>query len=128
LSRCKGETLSEGEAEKIWSDLGEFRWAASGPLVKVAITPTIWSTLDRAVRVLNGARMHVSAGGNVAFVSLTDSAAFRRFDQESGKLGLSGLTLRGEAPLWCGARSQTKITSAVKEALDPQNRFPSLED
>ena len=128
LSRWKGETLSEGEAQKIWSDLGEFRWAASGPLVKVAITPTIWCTFDRALRVLNGARMHVSAGGNVAFVSLADRAAFDRFDEELGKLGLCGLTLRGEARLWCGARSQRRITSAVKEALDSQNRFPSLED
>jgi hypothetical protein len=72
--------------------------------------------------------MHVSAGGNVAFVSLADTAAFHKFDEDLRKLGLSGLTLRGEAPLWCGARSQTKITSAVKEALDPTNRFPSLED
>jgi len=72
--------------------------------------------------------MHVSAGGNVAFVSFADCAAFSTFDEELRKLGLSGLTLRGEAPLWCGTRSQTKITSAVKEALDPTNRFPSLED
>jgi glycolate oxidase FAD binding subunit len=128
LARWKGETLPDGEAQKIWGDLGEFRWAASGPLVKVAITPTIWPTFDRTLRGLNGVRMHVSAGGNMAFVSLVDLAAFVRLDEELGKLGLSGLTLRGDAPLWCGARSQTKITSAVKEALDPQNRFPSLED
>jgi glycolate oxidase FAD binding subunit len=136
LARWKGETLSENEAEKIWSDLREFRWAANGLLVKVALTPTIWPSLERVVRTLtpaeagtpNGARMHVSAGGNVAFVSLTDTAAFNKFDEELRKLEMRGLTLRGEAPLWCGTRSQTKITSAVKEALDPTNRFPSLED
>jgi glycolate oxidase FAD binding subunit len=136
LSRWKGEMLSENEAEKTWSDLGEFRWAANGLLVKVAMTPTIWPSLERVVQGLKPSeagipsrvRMHVSAGGNVGFVSLTDSAAFRPFDEELRKLGLSGLTLRGEAALWCGARSQTNITSAVKEALDPTNRFPSLED
>jgi glycolate oxidase FAD binding subunit len=128
LARWKGEMLSEAVAQKIWSDLSEFRWAASGPLVKVAITPTIWPTFDRAVRVLNGARMHVSAGGNVVFVSLSDRAGFDRLDEELGKLGLCGLNLRGEAPLWCGVRKQAKITPAVKQALDPQNRFPSLED
>jgi glycolate oxidase FAD binding subunit len=130
LSRWKGEMLSESEAGKIWSDLREFRWAANGLLVKVAITPTIWPEIERVVRdgTPDGERMHVSAGGNVAFVSLTDAAGFRKFDEELRKLGLSGLTLRGEAPLWCGARSQTKITSAVKEALDPTNRFPSPED
>jgi glycolate oxidase FAD binding subunit len=130
LARWKGETLSEDEAEKIWSDLREFRWAANGLLVKVAMTPTIWPEIERVVRdgPRNGARMHVSAGGNVAFLCLTDSAAFSKCDEELRRLGLSGLTLRGETPLWCGTRSQRKITLAVKEALDPTNRFPSLED
>jgi glycolate oxidase FAD binding subunit len=127
LSRWKGEMLSEAEAEKLWSDSGEFRWAANGPLVKIAITSTIWPTLDRVVRAL-GAQMHVSAGGNVVFVSLAERGVFSRFDEELRKLGLCGLTLRGDGPLWCGALSQTKITSAVKAALDPRNRFPSLED
>jgi glycolate oxidase FAD binding subunit len=136
LSHWKGEVLSESEAKKVWSDLGEFRWAIGGPLVKVAITPTLWPSLERLIRELKpaeagtpkGARMHVSAGGNVAFVSLADRAAFEGCDEELRKLGLCGLTLRGEGPLWCGTRSQTKITSAVKEALDPENRFPSLEN
>jgi|GraSoiStandDraft_4_1057263.scaffolds.fasta_scaffold123821_2 glycolate oxidase FAD binding subunit len=128
LSRWNGQMLAEAEAEKIWSDLGEFRWAASGPLIKVAITPTVWTKFDPAIRALDGTRIHVSAGGNVAFVSLTEGTAFSRLDEALQKLGLCGLTLRGEAPLWSGARSQTKITSAVKEALDPQNRFPSLEE
>jgi glycolate oxidase FAD binding subunit len=132
LTRWNGEMLSQSEAEKVWNDLGEFRWATEGPLVKVAITPTIWPSLEQVVRAKagapNGARMHVSAGGNVAFVSLADRALFNRCDEELRKLGRCGLTLRGDAPLWCGARSQTKITSAVKEALDPANRFPTLDD
>jgi glycolate oxidase FAD binding subunit len=129
LSRWKGELLAETEAEKIWGDLQEFRWAtAQGPLIKVALTPATWPAFDRAVRALDGTRMHVSAGGNVAFVSLSSCTLLAKFDQELSKLGLCGLTLRGDAPLWCGAMTQTKITSAVKQALDPENRFPSLED
>jgi glycolate dehydrogenase FAD-binding subunit len=130
LSRWKGELLSENESVKLWGDLGEFRWA-TGALVKVAITPTIWPSLERVraeAGTPNGVRMHVSAGGSLVFVSPADRASFNRFDDELRKLGLCGLTLRGDAPLWCGARSQTKITSAVKKALDPVNRFPSLED
>jgi glycolate oxidase FAD binding subunit len=135
LSRWKGEMLAEGEADRIWSDLREFRWAdEKGLLLKVGMTPAIWPSLERIIAAFakaenpNAARMHVSAGGNIAFVSLPDRETFERFDQDLRKTGLSGLTLRGEAPLWCGARSQTKITSAVKAALDPDNRFPSLED
>lgn len=137
LSRWKGEVLAEDEADRIWSDLREFRWTyVKGPLLKVAMTPAIWPSLDQIVRGLkpaeagtpNCSQMHISVGGNVAFVSLNDPAVFGRLDTELRKLGLSGLTLRGEAPLWCGVRAQTKITSAVKAALDPDNRFPSLED
>jgi glycolate oxidase FAD binding subunit len=135
LSRWKGEVLAESEADRIWSDLREFRWADEKRLlIKVGMTPAIWPSLERIITGLaktenpNAARMHVSAGGNVAFISLADRKAFPQFDEELRKLGLSGLTLQGEAPLWCGARSQTKITSAVKVALDPDNRFPSLED
>jgi glycolate oxidase FAD binding subunit len=128
LSRSKGEVLSEDEAETIWIDLREFRWAAEGPLIKVAITPAIWPAFARVIRTLSGARVHVSAGGNIAFLSLPDHTAFSKFDEEMRKLGLCGLTLRGDAPLWSGTRTQTKITSGVKQALDPQNRFPSLED
>lgn len=129
LSRWKGDALSESDADKTWSDLREFRWAfADGPLIKVAVTPSSWPSFDRSVRALDATRMHVSAGGNVAYVSLTDRAVFARFDEELRKLGIAGLTLRGDVPLWCGTRAQTKITAGVKQALDPQNRFPSLED
>lgn len=137
LSRWKGEALPEGEAEKIWNDLREFCWTtAEAILIKLAMTPNLWPSLSQAVSKLktveagapNGVQMHVSAGGNVAFLSVADLATFMKFDGELRKLGLSGLTLRGDAPLWCGARTQTNILLGVKQALDPQNRFPSLED
>jgi glycolate oxidase FAD binding subunit len=137
LSRWHGEMLSEAEAEDIWGDLREFRWTpAEAILVKVAISPSIWPSFARVVRELNpgeagtpdGAQMHISAGGNLAFVSLVGGTAFTRFDQELRQLGLAGLTLRGDAPLWSGTRIQTTITTGVKQALDPQNRFPSLDD
>ena len=40
--------------------------------------------------------------------------------------GLPALTLRGPGPLWLDAPTAPAITAAVKTALDPQNRFPSL--
>lgn len=129
LTRWKGETLSESDSERIWSDLREFRWAAAeAPIIKLAMTPASWPSFDRVVRALDGTRLHVSAGGNVAFVSLPNTMVFAKFDQELRKLVVGGLTLRGDAPLWCGTRTPTNITSGVKQALDPQNRFPSLED
>jgi hypothetical protein len=80
------------------------------------------------VHLLNGARVHVSASGNVAFVSLALASDAAVLDAGLRELGLSGVTLRGEAPLWCGVRRRPQIAVAVKQALDPQNRFPSLDD
>ena len=39
-----------------------------------------------------------------------------------------GLTLRGDSPLWIGGRPRFAIEAAVKQALDPQDRFPTLDD
>lgn len=56
---------------------------------------------------------HVSCGGNVAFSQIPPA---------------HGLTLRGDEPLWIGGRPRFGIEAAVKQALDPQNRFPTLDD
>ena len=39
-----------------------------------------------------------------------------------------GLTLRGPEPLWLGDRPRHAIEAAVKLALDPDHRFPTLDD
>lgn len=83
----------------IWSQIGETRWS-----FKTDITPDQVSEYKTA---------HVSCGGNVAF-SHTQPAR--------------GMTLRGDSPLWIGGRTRSAIEDAVKQALDPQHRFPTLDD
>jgi hypothetical protein len=41
---------------------------------------------------------------------------------------MAGLTLRGSDPNgpWLGERRENAILGAVKEALDPGNRFPEI--
>lgn len=56
---------------------------------------------------------HLSCGGNMAF-SLTPPPR--------------GMTLRGDSPLWIGGRTRFAIETAVKLALDPHHRFPTLDD
>jgi len=129
LARWPGETLSAPDAEAAWSELREFRWAhPGGALVKVAVTPSSVPALDNAARSLDGARLHISVGGNVAFVSLPSSVAPTALHDRLSSLGLRGVTLSGNAPLWCGVRFTPAIAAAVKQALDPQNRFPSTDD
>lgn len=126
FTRWPGEILSEAEAERTWSDLREFRWVdSSQSLVKVALSPASVSALGQWVRSLEGGQMHVSSGGNLGFIS---AAQVSGLDERLRELGLSGITLRGEGPLWLGRRTHPEITQAVKKALDPVNRFPTLDD
>lgn len=114
LGRWSGTRLPPEEAAAAWASLREFQWApADHPLLKVPLTP---AQIPQLYRALKDARIHVSSGGNAAYVS-TNAA-----------LPAEGLLLRGEGRLFCTARKDLQIARAVKEALDPQQRFPSLND
>lgn len=56
---------------------------------------------------------HVSCGGDVVFG-----------DEPPPR----GLRLRGAGDLWIGGRPRFAIEDAVKRALDPEGRFPALDD
>jgi glycolate oxidase FAD binding subunit len=118
LARWPGAILGEAEAEAWWRDAGELAWAhADGALVKVALTPAQVPEFA-AVR---GARARVSAGGNVGYLSFPPGA-------NVPALPWPAVTLRGDAPLWPGTKPRSEVMRAVKVALDPQNRFPQLDD
>ena len=117
LTRFPGDILAAATAEALWADLRELRWTfTDGPLLKLALTPAQLPALATTVRTHAG-RLHVTAGGNAALVSLPAPIA---------SLGLPALTLRGPGPLWLDAPTSPAIAAAVKTALDPHNRFPSL--
>lgn len=109
-----GTALNDEDAAALWTIVNGFRWAhADGVLVKVAVSP---KRLPELQKVIGDARVHIGAGGNVAYVSqLAYEACFAGFD---------AITLRGEAPLFPGLQPRT--VPGVKTALDPQHRFPSL--
>jgi glycolate oxidase FAD binding subunit len=133
LARWPGQALTTAEAEAVWSELREFRWAYEpGPLVKTALTPVVvpklLAELSQSSGSLDQVRVHVSGGGNIAYVSLPSAAGCAVLAQRLSHLGLTGLGLRGEGPLWYGSQTRPKIAQAVKEALDPDHRFPGLDD
>ena len=128
LARWPGEQLKSADARTVWSDLREFHWAyPQGPLLKVALTPAELKSLDHELQSMDGVRTHVSSGGNLAFVSLASSDQAAALSERLRRLALSAMTLRGKAPLWCGAQPRREIAHAVKQALDPANRFPDLD-
>jgi len=110
-SLAAGEDAFEVAAE-FWNELREFRWALpDGVLVKSAIT------LGQVGACAAG---HVSCGGNVAYTSVATAAELPAH--------LVGLTLAGNAPLWIGGRPRYAVEAAVKQAFDPDHRFPSLDE
>lgn len=122
LGKWPGVALTGGEADYFWQTVAEFRWAhSSGVLAKIALTPALVEDFAARVRGTADARGWVSAGGNVGYVSVAAGAALPA-------LPWAGVTLRGDAPLWLGGRRDFAVMRAVKSALDPQNRFPQLDE
>jgi len=119
LTRFPGEILSPIAADALWQSLREFRWTSpEDTVLKIALPPAEVPALTANVRVSDG-RVHVSSGGNVAYVALPGAADPRI-------LGVPALTLRGSTPLWINPVTAPAIVAAVKSALDPFNRFPGL--
>lgn len=80
---------------------------------KIRETPWSYKTDITPDQIPGFKSAHVSCGGSVAFSQILPSR---------------GMTLRGDAPLWIGGRARYAIEAAVKQALDPQERFPTLDD
>jgi glycolate oxidase FAD binding subunit len=126
VSRFPGEILGDSEAAELWRGAAEFAWAhAGGVLAKVPITPSRLAGLCAIATSYSDARIHVSAGGSVAYLSLPSEEA--TLHDRLAASGFSALVLRGDAPLHLGSRSQTQVALGVKTALDPNSRFPSLD-
>ncbi|MGH7959701.1 MAG: FAD-binding protein [Opitutaceae bacterium] len=122
LARWPGVALTSGDANYFWQAIVGFRWAHSvGTLIKIAMMPEHLIAFASVVRARPGARGWVSAGGNAGYLSLPAG-------MEVPTLPWPAVMLRGEGPLWPGPTREFEIMRRVKSALDPQNRFPSLND
>jgi glycolate oxidase FAD binding subunit len=122
LGRWPGTTLADRDAEVLWRDVRAFGWAhATGTLVKIALTPGQIPDFEALFPNLPGARGWIGNGGNTGYLSLAPDATLPPLEWPA-------LTLRGDAPLWPGARPRFAVMRAVKAALDPPNRFPDLDD
>ncbi len=130
LQRHPGECLPEAVASGLWQRLNGFAWHSDGDvLCKIPCHRGVVEPLNAALREA-GARVHWSAGFNVAFVSLPAPAAsggaLDRLSVLVAGWGLTALTLDGAAPLLWGSRPDHRIGTAVKQALDPDDRCPGL--
>jgi glycolate oxidase FAD binding subunit len=119
--------LTEDAAQAPWRELADFLWAhADGALGKVPLTLERVPAFATWCRGISGARCRVGAAGAAGFFSLPPGSDLAAADRTLRTLGFSGLLLRGSGPLWLGAQTDFPIQLAIKQALDPVNRFPAL--
>lgn len=114
-------TLTGDADAALWQDVNRCAWAGAGlSLVKIPIPPKLLPTLD--AQIAHEARRY-TAGGNVAWVAVADTAALR---QTLAAMDLAGLQLNGrsDTPI-LGARKGLSLAQRVKQALDPHGVFLS---
>lgn len=122
LGRFPGTVLPEAEAAALWQRVGGMGWThADGSLIKIALQPGQVPDFVALARAQPDARTWVSAGGNAGFLSLPPAAAVPA-------LPWPAMTLRGHGALWPGTKPRFEVMRAVKAALDPNHRFPGLDD
>jgi glycolate oxidase FAD binding subunit len=122
LARWSGAVMNAGDAAYLWQSVGRLGWAhTGGTLVKLAVTPAQVPPVLEWIAGQRDARGWISAAGNTAYLSLPAGASLP-------PLPWPALTLRGSAPLWPGVNRRFEVLQRVKAALDPQSKFPGLDD
>lgn len=118
-----GDLLIEGADAELWTAAREFTWAPpDGALVKVATTIRTLDKLEAALQD-QGAVRRYAVGGNLLWLAWAGPLA--SLDSLLAQHGLGGLVVRGVAdkPL-IGHQQEQAFAQRIKQALDPQQRFP----
>jgi glycolate oxidase FAD binding subunit len=121
----QGEQLTDIAEAQLWTDVREFAWVpADWLLVKVPLTPARIAAVEDALGP-HQARRRYSVGGNLLWLAWPDSPT--ALSDILTILELTGLVLRGPADdPWVGRRPRPEFGRRVKQALDPDNRFPAV--
>ena len=76
----------------------------------------------------SGSRWRVSSAGDVSYFSIQRGEESPGLNEALRELGIPALTLRGAFPLRPGVRTSAPIAQAVKRVMDPDNRFPGIDE
>lgn len=115
----------EGEVEKtVWNGLREFTEdRLARYLIKVPITPKRITALEE--RISGVATRRYGCAGQVAWIGWNDELSV--LETTLNELGLSGLVILGETNQPVLGRGPDRVFLArVKQALDPDGKFPSF--
>ena len=119
----RGTILEGMEEQRLWDGIGEFVWAPKEwNLLKIPITPNAIGELDKHLGEIES-RRHYAVGANIAWVSWPGST--KTVGDSLASLDLRGLLLRGSQRHVClGRKPSETLSTKVKAALDPTDRFP----
>jgi glycolate oxidase FAD binding subunit len=128
LTQYSGEVLAPTAAEGLWSSLLEMHWVPEGGvLARCTLTLTSGPAVLSTLATTSGAMAHVTGGGNLAYVWMSDLESLHCLHSELKRHQCAGVVLRGEGPLLVGYQHTTEIAKAVKHAFDPDARFPDFD-
>ncbi len=124
---------AEDRAGEFWGSLAELQFGGSRQdcVIKLPLTLRQMSAVaEWCDRIAEQATLHVSVAGALGWLAIRPTR-LGELEQFLTELGMRGLVLRrGSAAGGCliGSRATAPIEAAVKQAMDPPGRFPSLTD
>jgi len=125
------ETITQADSDYYWNSVRELRWMPEGGcMAKVPLTPKKIPVLQERLNQIPDVRAHYSVAGNVAGISTPNPTSLFDLGVLLRDQQLTGMTIMGDkdTPLWLGERPSTTIETSLKNALDPQHRFPPITD
>ncbi len=120
------EVWQGAEEERLWEEAREFAWVPEGwTLVKVPLTPKRIPALEERLESAETRRRY-SVGGNVLWLATPHTPD--RLEPLLHEVGVAGLVVRGKVAgsPFLGRRTGMAFARRVKNALDPQARFPEV--
>jgi glycolate oxidase FAD binding subunit len=125
LNNIQVDILEGDKEQELWRAAVEFAWIPPGcSLVKVPLTPSRVLALDRELGA-HGAKRVYSVGANLGWVAWPGEVD--ALDAILKQQELSGLVILGAAgKARLGLRNGESFARRVKQALDPNGKFPTL--
>ena len=128
LDHWKGDAsvVSPDHSDRYWSSVRELSFAgAEAIIVKVPTTTSNFFSLILPFSDDPEVETQVCCAGSLTFLAIRSTESVTAVDRILRKMSLTGMVLRGPVDTtWLGEYRPRAIDYAVKQAMDPANKFP----
>ena len=122
-----GDDVSELHSpNEFWEAVRELNFAGNDQtIVKIPTTLTLLPKLQSELQAATDSLTHWSAAGNTLWVSLSSPASIDRLESILVANECSGLVVPGSVNTrWISQSQPSVFMQSIKQAMDPDNRFP----